>query len=87
MRVPLAADTSLDIEARQLQAWREMTPARKAELISAMSIASREVALAGIRARHPGASEREQFLRLAILTLGEDLARRAYPEIAQLDLA
>jgi hypothetical protein len=30
-------------------------------------------------------SPREVFLRLAIVTLGEDLARKAYPEIAALD--
>jgi hypothetical protein len=28
----------------------------------------------------------EHFLRLAIVTLGRDLARRAYPEIDALDL-
>lgn len=45
-----------------------------------------DLALAGVRQRHPHASPREQFLRLAVLTLGRDLACRAYPEIAALDL-
>lgn len=81
VRVPLAADTTLDIEERQLRAWREMTLQRKASLISGICRSTREIALAGIRSRHPNASPREQFLRLAVLTLGEDLARRAYPEI------
>ena len=63
-----------------------MTTIQKAELISALSRASRELALAGIRDRYPNASPREQFLRLAILTLGDDLARQAYPEITQLNL-
>jgi hypothetical protein len=79
-------DTSAEIEERQVAAWREMTPAQKAELISSLCRAAREVALAGIRDRYPDASPREHFLRLAILNLGLDLARQAYPEIDQLKL-
>jgi len=63
-----------------------MSPAQKADLITALSSAAREMALAGVRHRYPGASDREQFLRLAILTLGPELARRAYPEIDRLGL-
>jgi len=44
-----------------------------------------DLALAGVRQRHPDASPREQRLRLAVITLGLDLARRAFPEIAALD--
>lgn len=62
-----------------------MSPAEKAALITGLTQAARAMALAGIRERHPDASEREQFLRLAIITLGADLARRAYPEIDGLD--
>ena len=63
-----------------------MGPAQKAELIVALSRSARDMALAGIRHRFPHASAREQFLRLAILTIGADLARRAYPEIEDLEL-
>lgn len=63
-----------------------MTPAEKARLIVATSQAARDLALAGIRDRYPDATPREQFLRLAILTLGRELAGRAYPEIDRLDL-
>ena len=86
MGAPLARDTSPEIEERQVAAWREMTAAQKAELISGLSGAAREMALAGVRQRYPGASDHEIFLRLALLTLGPELARRAYPDIAQLDL-
>lgn len=41
--------------------------------------------MAGVRARHPGRSPREHFLRLAIVNHGLELALRAYPEIATLD--
>ena len=62
-----------------------MSAAQKADLIAALSGCAREMALAGIRHRFPDASAREHFLRLAMLTLGPDLARRAYPEIDGLD--
>lgn len=81
---PLAADTSLDVEQRQVDAWRQMTPAKKAALVVSASRAADAMALAGIRARFPDSTPREQFLRLAILKFGEELARRAYPEIDQL---
>lgn len=62
-----------------------MAQAEKAALITGLTRASFEMAAAGVRHRHPNASQREQFLRLAIVTLGPELARRAYPEIEQLD--
>jgi hypothetical protein len=83
---PLSHDTSPEIEERQIQAWREMSVTDKAALITSMSAAARAMALAGVRHRFPNATPREQFLRLAIVTLGHDLARLAYPEIAQLDV-
>lgn len=86
MGLPLNRDTSLDIEQRQLQAWRELSPAERADLISGLSAAAREMALAGVRARFPTAGPREHFLRLAIVTLGLELALGAYPEIARLDV-
>ena len=63
-----------------------MSPAEKGALIGGLSMAVSELAAAGVRARHPAASPREQFLRRAIVLLGADLARRAYPEIEALGL-
>ena len=40
------------------------------------------LALADIRQRHPGASERECFLRLAALKLSRETAIRLYPDAA-----
>ena len=87
MRSSLTPDTSLDFEARQVRGWRGMTAAQKAELIVAISQAARDMAMAGIRDRFPTASPHEHFLRLAILTLGSELARQAYPDIDRLGLA
>jgi hypothetical protein len=63
-----------------------MTAAEKAATITGLTQAVYELSRAGIRQRYPTASPREQFLRLAIVSLGADLARKAYPEIAQTDL-
>ena len=63
-----------------------MSASDKLSLAVSMSEAVRDLALAGVRARYPEATPRELFLRLAIVTLGIDLARKAYPELERLDL-
>jgi hypothetical protein len=82
----LSLDTPPEIERPQIERWRHMSPAEKAALISGLTEATCELALAGTRQRYPRASPRELFLRLAMLRLGPDLARKAYPEIVTLDL-
>lgn len=82
---PLSADTSPEIERLQIEEWRRMSVADKAAVVSGLTQAAYDLALAGIRQRYPAASPREQFLRLAVVTLGFDLARKAYPEVDQLD--
>ena len=63
-----------------------MTATEKAATITGLTQAVYELARAGIRQRYPSAPPREQFLRLAIVSLGVDVARKVYPEIAQTDL-
>jgi hypothetical protein len=79
------ADSTPDIEERLIQKWRGMSAEQKLSISMSMSQAVRELALAGIRQRYPGAGSREQFLRLAMQQLGPELALAAYPEIAALD--
>jgi hypothetical protein len=81
----LSGDTSEAVEASQIEGWRQMTAAHKAALISGLTQAAFDLALAGVRHRYPGRPPREHVLRLALLTLGADLAGRAYPEIDLLD--
>ncbi|MBI4265712.1 MAG: hypothetical protein HY657_15160 [Acidobacteria bacterium] len=83
---PLSLDTSPEVERMQIERWRRMSPGEKAAIVAGLTQAVYDLALAGIRLRHPGASPREQFLRLALITLGPDLARQAYPEIAAANL-
>jgi hypothetical protein len=82
---PLSADTSPEIERRQIERWRQMSAAEKGALVTGLTQAVYDLARAGVRHRYPDASPREAFLRLAIVTLGADLARKAYPDIAALD--
>jgi hypothetical protein len=83
-RKPLAADTPVEVEDRQIEAWRRMSTAEKAALVAGLTNAALEMTKAGLRERYPEASERELFLRLAVLTLGTDLADRAYPDARSL---
>ncbi len=81
----LSDDTALEIEHRQIEQWRQMTSAQKAALVSGLTHAAFELSRAGVRHRHPEASPRELFLRLAIVVLGPALARKAYPDTVTLD--
>jgi hypothetical protein len=78
-------DTAPVVERAQIDRWRQMSPAEKAAIVAGMSDAVHRIALAGVRARYPNATCREQFLRLALVTLGPTLARKAYPDISTLD--
>jgi hypothetical protein len=81
----LSADTDVESEQHQIERWRAMSPADKLRCVAGLNAAVDTMALAGIRLRHPGASPREQFLRLATVKLGRSLARQVYPEIDKLD--
>jgi hypothetical protein len=83
---PLNLDTSPEIERMQVEAWQQMSSAQKAAQVSGLTRAAVDMTLAGIRQRYPAASTREVRLRFAVLTLGPDLARAAFPDVDQLVL-
>lgn len=83
-RAVLAVDTSADAEDVQVELWRALSPTEKGRLVSGLSLAADRMVLAGIAHRFPNAPPRECFLRLAIVKLGGDLARRVFPDIAAL---
>lgn len=80
----LATDTTAEIEQRQVDSWRRLSAPDRMRLVSDTTRAVMNLSLAGIRRRHPHASERECFLRLAAILLGVDTARRVYPDAAHL---
>ena len=61
-----------------------MSPLEKAGILSQATHDALTLALAGIRQRHPNASERECFLRLAALQLGPILVRKGCPDASQI---
>lgn len=83
-RAVLSLDTSAAIEQRQVETWRLMSPVEKLQLVSDATQAVIDLSFAGIRRRHPAASDRECFLRFARMVLGRDVAQTVYPDLAQL---
>lgn len=76
----LYSDTHPKMEALQIQLWRQASPTRKMNLLAQLNSSVRMLALAGLRAQHPQASEAELRRKLAGLLLGEELARKVYGE-------
>ena len=83
--MPLARDTAPDVERMQIEAWRRMSAAEKAAIVSGLTDAVIRLTIAGIRQRHPNATPEEQRLRLAVIMLGPALARTVFPDVATLD--
>ena len=71
-------DTSSAAQQVVDRRYASMSSAEKVERVRAITRAANQMALAGLRLRHPGASEGELLLELAKLRLGDDLARRVY---------
>ena len=74
----LYSDTDPEVEALQIERWRHASPTHKMNMLAQLNVSARRLALAGLRARYPQASEAELRRRLAALLLGEDLARKVY---------
>jgi hypothetical protein len=66
-----AAERFLFARLRELPAWR------KIEMLCSLNRAARDLALTGLRRRHPHASESELRLRLAALRLDRETVIRA----------
>jgi hypothetical protein len=75
----LPRDTSTEAHAVQMAWLRRLSPAARVELAVRMSEETRDLARAGIAARHPEYSDEDVTLALLRLLLGDDLFRRAWP--------
>jgi hypothetical protein len=78
MSAERANDTSPDIEALRVEAYRRMSPAEKVECVRALNQSVQQLALADIKRRHPHAGERELHLRLASRWIPRDLMVQAF---------
>jgi hypothetical protein len=77
------SDTSPDVERVLLELARKAPPWRKVELMGEMYRTVRELALSGLRQRHPNESPAALHRRLADILLGGDLASCAYGPISE----
>jgi hypothetical protein len=71
-------DTSLDAEKALIELIRRAPLWRRMQLTDQMSRTARQLAMAGLRLRHPNASETELRRRFADLHLGPKLAAQIY---------
>lgn len=71
-------DTSKESEQAYLKLLREAPPWRKAAMVNSLTRACQELALAGIRLRHPNASEKEIRMRLAALWIDREVMIRVF---------
>ncbi len=78
MTRPQSPDTSLSLDEQMFERYRRMTPQEKLEHIGALGRLAEEVALAGLRARYPEASEAESRLRLVSRWIERDTMIRVY---------
>ncbi len=71
-------DTSPEAERVLIELLRQAPAWRRLQLADRMSSAARGLCFAGLRARHPAASEAELRRRFADIHLGRELALKAY---------
>lgn len=74
----LFTDTSPEAEKTLLAIYRAMPPWRKLELVDDAIRTGRQLALAGLRLRHPTDSPERLRRRLMDLVLGESVATDVY---------
>lgn len=80
-----AHDTSAAAEAAQLAAYRRMSGDQRVTIASNLSEDVREIARAGIRARHPDYDEEHIRFALYRMLLGDELFGRAWPRAPRLE--
>jgi hypothetical protein len=74
----LSSDTDPEAERIQMEIYRRMPRWRKIELVVDANETARQLALAGLHARHPEAGPEEIQRRFFGLLLGEELATEVY---------
>lgn len=74
----LYSDTHPKMEALQIQLWRQASPTRKMNMLAQLNQSARALALTGLRAQYPQASEAELHFQLASLLLGDEIAQKVY---------
>lgn len=73
-----ASDTRPDVERIVIAGWRSMSAADKVRQVRELTSTARRFSLAGIRRRHPAATEGEVRLRLASFWLDRETMIRLF---------
>jgi hypothetical protein len=81
----LSPDTDPEAERIQIEIFRHMPAWRKMQLVEDANQTARQLALAGLRQRHPEAGPEELHRRLVGLFLGEELAPQVYGPLPEAD--
>lgn len=76
----LYPDTHPKMEALQIQLWQKATPTQKMNMLAQLNASARILALTGLHAEYPQATQDELRRKLADRLLGEDVARKVYGE-------
>ena len=79
------SDTPAEVEQRLVEIYRRMPAWRKIELVEDANRTARQLALAGLRSRHPGESEARLRRRLLDLVLGEETTLKVYGPAVEAD--
>jgi hypothetical protein len=79
----LFEDTDPRAEAVLIRLLREMPPWRKMYMVGQMNLAVRQLAITGLKQRHPDDPPELIFRRLADLTLGPELAEKVYGPLVE----
>ncbi len=75
----MVTDTSADVAAAQASVYRRMTPEERVRIASEMSEAARQIAVEGIRSRHPQYTDDDVLSALFRAIHGDELFRLAWP--------
>jgi hypothetical protein len=79
-RAPFVAfDTSAEIDAMQVDAFRRLGGAERMAIAFRLTGMVRDLAMAGIRHRHPDYDAAQTRMAYARLTLGDAVVREAFP--------
>jgi hypothetical protein len=78
-------DTTAEAHARQLDAYRAMTPETRVSIAVAMSEDVAVIAESGIRSRHPDYDEATVRWAMRRLRLGDTTYRAVWPEAPLVD--
>lgn len=76
-------DTAPEMEVRYQERLGQLTGAERLEVAVQLSAGVRAMAEAGLRHRHPEASEEELRCRLVVLLYGRDLAARLFDTVPE----